>query len=513
MLVIATTSCIYDADLCLDDSENQNINITAYLNLTIQLPIEKSRSEFYPDADGEQSGSIITDYRGNHINENKLTCLWVYFVNVNNNVEDWANAKWIPVLELKGETQVKLKVNIRSSIVHLYVVANLDNSSFIQMHEPVTLDKKYNYHQLLYNNFVSPQQGITMVNTDPVVVKASEITHSSEYDPFVVEVPVTRLLAKVLLTSKGMVGNENYMQLIPPVGLTETPGWIKTNSMKFKLENINRKVNLLYQKEGNNEVDANYAIATILKEESGNIGFISEEKREEYFSAPDVNVFTIGANANCYPVLKYDEARMNPAGSNPYNEGLYCLPNTFDNNWTTFNGLCTDGGVNEWSNAAKLLATYLVVECRYIPGAIYDEAGNEHIFVNENSAETWIKGQSTDQKATYFYSYQEEKFYTKQATDNSRIKYTDGKCYFFTHIDGGTHINPTNPEKSWVEGIQRDWYYILTCKSIRVPLSPEPLRMTIVDWQTDHSAALLGDDFFEYTTWVKHNTTLENFGK
>lgn len=528
-----------------------------YFNITVAIP-----SDIHYD-NSRASLAQTYDFRGNLVDESAINNLTVFVVNydpVTDN-DDWAvcDYRTLSIDENNlthnddgNSSSVRLTFSIRvpRHPKHVYVAANLsqeliDECASSGVFRASASDDYYT----IVRRFIDEDNGaVAMFSTDRAVVLDDDDSDSSSEKPYTSSFKLAPMLAKVLLTCD--MEDDTHIKVksnIDEKYADNFKGWIKLASVRFKLGTTNRTTYFYQHKDDyGNVVDPNYYVADQLTLDARNNDWIYANGYANDFSYsanidgdfyPEYKenvVYLDPSTANCMTALKYEDSRM-PTNDNKdirYKQGLYCLENTCDNNWSAIPGydsfLATR---SNWFIGPRKIATGIDIETRYIPAVIVGENCiskregyknndnlsmaerlnsllniNPYCFADddlplrrqpeafstgnaEDAAKNFIVSESInpeDDLATYyslyigntyyFFTYRAVQQLIAIANQNGLNGYfTSDLTPFKTYPNGLiyyhtyiNHIADQNPDQA-ITGITRNNYYILRCAYMSVP--------------------------------------------
>jgi hypothetical protein len=454
-----------DKDLYEPESkqgEEVYTNVDAYVEMRVALPVGAtpvSRADDDSEADtdtyeGVTSGNSYNyDYRNHPVDENDVRSITIFVVGLDSNGEEvWDHATSATMAVDDADYSYDSStgcycfnqiINIKTYMgrKHLYLGANLPDelvSQFIANHgvfmavSAMTAD---DYSRLIRRFVIHTDTdefgAIAMFCTgysEIEIGKTEDDNDGSAAKPYQRSAQLERMVAKILFTcDEAKVGTSVTDNRLAAIKAniqerfaTDFPGWMRLNSVRFKLGTTNRTAYFVKHTDSQgNVIDPNYKVADQLSNNvvqytldtygnsvaTGTDWGYADDKytdqftyydvREELEFLPYYDTFE-GENidrydysvATCMRAQLYEDSRMptlsNVAadGNKVYTAGMYCLENTTDNNWGIFDGTYLNERRN-WFLGPRMIATNLVIETQYIPATILDDDCLE-LYYNEN---------------------------------------------------------------------------------------------------------------------------------
>jgi hypothetical protein len=530
-----------------------------YFNVKLTLPAgitidDATRSE-------AASSSQFLDYRGNVVDEDAIRYVTIFVVDYDpqTNVEDWSSCQ-CSTLEVEENQAVydaetdayTVDLNFMTTVApgnkRVYVSANLTKELIEQCKKGglFTAGSKTDddYYSVI-SKFVNPENGaVAMFSSNYFEIKVNGDVYDTNADgdgsqnnPYLCQMTLERLVAKVLLACDMQSdSNDNdcikVKANIPDYYSTNYPGWMHLSSVRYKLGTTNRTTYFYKHYLSGNEdeiVDPNYYVADQLTaNSSGNWSYVGDYANDFTYSVDIKNDFIPAFNENqsvdnydskstCMQAVKFDANRMPTEQRLPnrYKEGLYCLENTLDNNWSSISNYASFlSQRSNWFKGPRMIATTIDIETRYIPAVIVGKGGvkksvdyredsslpisqklarllslSPNCYAKEDSARDFIISESANPAAaspTYYSIYLDDCFYflTYEAAQElitlakengfadyfvDELKtfeiYNNGLVYYHTYLSRITD----NVVNQSISGIVRNNYYILRCSYMSVP--------------------------------------------
>ena len=430
--------------------------------------------------------------------ENKITGLALFLVGVDDEgSEDWSRAAYAYVAAGSDVSGINEEIPVRMKTTtgkkYLYAGANLTSEQIgaIRANGMSAVYASTKEGKEITGEFVDPMRGVAMTGKSAELNSADALEEAS---PLEVEINMTRVVAKVLLTCDE--GESGQVVVNDPGG---NNGWIELKNVYFMLNTANKK--LFFMPEGGfdapNWKDPNWEASDFLNRNASNVVVVKDpsdyQKNFLFYNnddfqsdkVTDPSLPPFDPDIDYRQAVKHEDARMLEATDGHYTEGLYCLENTAH----TEDGLFTSDA--EWQTNARYYNTYMVVCARYVPKCIDGET-----FESMSAAEAKLKDQGDDydiQDGTFwflenkYYSYQGMREKINVSSDMSKLDESDFTCYaggwgfYYTYLEGEVKDGKLVYSDTGSR-VERNRYYILRCTAFNVPgnsMIPEEEMMMV----------------------------------